>query len=335
MSLRLVGFSASVLGALLCGACTSEVKGGAFTTTASTTSGTGGAGGGTGEGGAGGATCAGACTSTGALRCTASAVQRCEQRTPGCLAWGLASACPGATICNAVGIGCVLPQATCASDADCGCGCGCVTGACACTGVLPSSCAADADCGPPCAGRACVGGACEAVCLDTCPSAGAGRCVAGGMQTCAKGANGCLAWKAGPKCPGAQTCDANGAKCTPPSNVCTKNADCGCGCVAGACTCTGAIPASCTTDADCGPPCTGLACIAGVCTEVPPHGPGELCIDTGGTIALGTCCLGTQGFPNSCAPGPCSCSPDHSHTVKICACPAPACFDPNAGCTAP
>jgi len=53
------------------------------------------------------------------------------------------------------------------------------------------------------------------------------------------------------------------------------------------------------------------------------------CINSGGDVATGLCCLATEDFPNTCLIGPCGCSPDNSHEVKICDCGEGKCFDGN------
>jgi|GEM_PF-2289597 len=67
-------------------------------------------------------------------------------------------------------------------------------------------------------------------------------------------------------------------------------------------------------------------------TEGDGGGPETLCLSTGGTVGTGNCCLATGDFPNTCLPGPCSCSPSNSHEVRVCDCPADHCFDPENGC---
>jgi len=44
------------------------------------------------------------------------------------------------------------------------------------------------------------------------------------------------------------------------------------------------------------------------------------CIGSGGTVSTSLCCKVTGDFPNLCLIGPCGCSPDNSHQVKICDC---------------
>ena len=51
------------------------------------------------------------------------------------------------------------------------------------------------------------------------------------------------------------------------------------------------------------------------------------CVESGGTIVTGMCCLSVEDFPNTCLIGACGCSPDNSHEVKLCECPEGFCFD--------
>ncbi|NIO20918.1 MAG: DUF4382 domain-containing protein [Candidatus Aenigmarchaeota archaeon] len=53
----------------------------------------------------------------------------------------------------------------------------------------------------------------------------------------------------------------------------------------------------------------------------------RLCEDQGGNVTTSMCCLQTDDFPNLCVIGPCGCSPDNSHDVKICDCGEGNCFD--------
>lgn len=41
------------------------------------------------------------------------------------------------------------------------------------------------------------------------------------------------------------------------------------------------------------------------------------------------CCKATSDFPNLCLIGPCGCSPENSHQVKVCDCGPNKCFDGN------
>lgn len=51
------------------------------------------------------------------------------------------------------------------------------------------------------------------------------------------------------------------------------------------------------------------------------------CINSGGTVRMSLCCKATSNFPNLCLTGPCTCSPENSHQVKICDCPEGKCLD--------
>ena len=100
-----------------------------------------------------------------------------------------------------------------------------------------------------------------------------------------------------------------------------ESGDCNCGCFnkdyqwssGGECFC--AAPASCK-------------CLNGNCEGV----FGDLeqaCVNSGGTVRTSLCCLSTNDFPNLCLIGPCGCSPENSHEVKICDCGEGKCWDSN------
>ena len=55
----------------------------------------------------------------------------------------------------------------------------------------------------------------------------------------------------------------------------------------------------------------------------------QTCINSGGTVEQGMCCLAVSDFPNLCLIGACGCSPENSHEVKICDCGEGRCFDGN------
>ena len=96
--------------------------------------------------------------------------------------------------------------------------------------------------------------------------------------------------------------------------------------------------ASCTIcppyDKDCVEPAVMNYCTAkGDCRpDRPACHPPELCIQTGGTIGVASCCNSVGDFPNTCMLGACGCSPETSHKVQVCQCSADECFDPSVGC---
>ncbi len=51
------------------------------------------------------------------------------------------------------------------------------------------------------------------------------------------------------------------------------------------------------------------------------------CLKSGGQVTTSLCCKLTSDFPNLCLIGPCGCSPDNSHEVKICDCGEGKCFN--------
>lgn len=53
----------------------------------------------------------------------------------------------------------------------------------------------------------------------------------------------------------------------------------------------------------------------------------SVCINSGGTVGTSSCCMATNDFPNLCLVGPCGCSPENSHEVKICDCGDGECFN--------
>lgn len=55
----------------------------------------------------------------------------------------------------------------------------------------------------------------------------------------------------------------------------------------------------------------------------------QSCINSGGTVSTSLCCKSTSDFPNLCLIGPCGCSPDNSHEIKICDCGPDKCFNGN------
>ena len=55
----------------------------------------------------------------------------------------------------------------------------------------------------------------------------------------------------------------------------------------------------------------------------------QACINSGGQVSTSSCCKTVSDFPNLCLIGPCGCSPNNSHRVKICDCGTNKCFDGN------
>jgi heat shock protein HslJ len=55
--------------------------------------------------------------------------------------------------------------------------------------------------------------------------------------------------------------------------------------------------------------------------------PDERCSRSGGTVGAASCCGLVGDFPNTCLLGACGCSPESSHSVQVCQCPAGQCFD--------
>ncbi len=65
-------------------------------------------------------------------------------------------------------------------------------------------------------------------------------------------------------------------------------------------------------------------------SNIPPEELSEeeqACIDSGGEVSTSSCCKAIGDFPNLCLIGPCTCSPDNSHQVKICDCGEDKCFN--------
>jgi len=77
--------------------------------------------------------------------------------------------------------------------------------------------------------------------------------------------------------------------------------------------------------------------ISGSSSILPENGIADLteqeqaCMNSGGTVTIAMCCENTDDFPNLCLIGPCGCSPENSHEVKICDCGPDECFD-KTGC---
>jgi len=53
----------------------------------------------------------------------------------------------------------------------------------------------------------------------------------------------------------------------------------------------------------------------------------QACLNSGGTLATSSCCTSVGDFPNLCLIGACGCSPENSHTVKVCNCETDKCFN--------
>ena len=53
----------------------------------------------------------------------------------------------------------------------------------------------------------------------------------------------------------------------------------------------------------------------------------QACVNSGGEISTLLCCKATGDFPNLCLIGPCGCSPENSHQVKVCDCGPDKCFN--------
>lgn len=101
-----------------------------------------------------------------------------------------------------------------------------------------------------------------------------------------------------------------------------EDGDCNCGCFdkdyqwekEGDCFC--AAPRSCK-------------CVNGKCEPVFEENKEEACVNSGGEVRTSSCCKATSDYPNLCLIGPCGCSLENSHQVKICDCGEGKCFDGN------
>ena len=99
-----------------------------------------------------------------------------------------------------------------------------------------------------------------------------------------------------------------------------EDGDCNCGCFnkdyqwekEGDCFCV--TPRSCK-------------CVSGKCEGVFEESKEEACLSSGGQVTTSLCCELTEDYPNLCLIGPCGCSPEDSHEVKICDCGEDKCFN--------
>jgi len=123
--------------------------------------------------------------------------------------------------------------------------------------------------------------------------------------------------------------------------ACMRNEDCSPDefCLFPEGTCSG--PGTCTLRLRLCPliPCTGVCgCdLKTYCDICAAYGNGvsilhtgeckQECLSSGGKISTAMCCKSVGDFPNTCAIGPCSCSPVNSHQVTICDCGMGKCFD--------
>jgi hypothetical protein len=98
-----------------------------------------------------------------------------------------------------------------------------------------------------------------------------------------------------------------------------EDGDCNCGCFnrnyqwekEGSCFC--AAPKSCK-------------CVNGRCEGV-FEDKEQACLNSGGEVRTSLCCKTTSDYPNLCLIGPCGCSLENSHQVKICDCGEGTCFN--------
>jgi len=106
-----------------------------------------------------------------------------------------------------------------------------------------------------------------------------------------------------------------------------ETGDCNCGCYN-----ENNLPSSTGGECFCAAP-VSCECVNGKC-EGFFEDPEQACVNSGGTVTVGKCCLATDDFPNLCLVGPCGCSPEYSHDIQICDCGEGKCFDGNT-CTTP
>jgi len=148
-------------------------------------------------------TCPNACQ-VGDARCTGNATQTCEQGAGPCPTWGAATECPTKTVCQA-------------GKCEDNCKNLCKAGDVRCSGNAIQACIEEQSSGCPLwgeplqcpSGQTCQDGACkpDSGCKDACTD-GDTKCDGDGVQTCAKGASGCLEWGATTACAKGQTCKA-------------------------------------------------------------------------------------------------------------------------------
>jgi len=102
-----------------------------------------------------------------------------------------------------------------------------------------------------------------------------------------------------------------------------KTGDCNCGCYN-----KDDLPSGTGGECFCLAP-TSCKCVNGKCEGVFEN-PEQACVNSGGTVTVGKCCIATDDFPNLCLVGPCGCSPENSHDIQICDCGEGECFDGTA-----
>jgi hypothetical protein len=87
---------------------------------------------------------------------------------------------------------------------------------------------------------------------------------------------------------------------------------------------------ACSSDDDPPPPPapTATATPPPPATATPTPNPlAQACVDVGGMVTAGLCCLGVSDFPETCGLGACGCAPAASHEVARCECPEGTCWD--------
>jgi hypothetical protein len=91
--------------------------------------------------------------------------------------------------------------------------------------------------------------------------------------------------------------------------------------------------------AQCNPDCQGdfnddrevtidelVAAVANALDGCAPS-PAQGCVASGGSVATASCCASAPEFPDTCAIGPCGCSPQASRELSLCECGDGRCFD--------